>query len=1213
MTNQTEELSSKLKSWSFTQLKRWEITAILRTTTALHIGSGDISTTKLNQNEVEVNPCIKGLDGLPIIPGSTLKGILRAYLSQHLQDTKIINNVFGQAYISQSEQGRGGVAEFHDALFEQDMMMHDKPYPNWDNKRQTYIEASTAINRHTRTALDGSLHYQECVAPSSCFKLRISGDMKDQDAALIIKTLKLFRENTQPLILGADTANDKGKITIDTLEVKSLDQDNIIKWLNKECDSVPSTQYLQKLEHSKIEELLKQSPEFISLEQAPQYDITLQFAGPFMVNDPAKQEKDKDKNTADYLILTNEDGKSILPAKSFRGALRSQAERILRTMGVNCCDSQTPCKTQSTPCLICEFFGSTGWKTTLDISNFTDFTKDKTEDKVEQQFIAIDRFHGGGMEGALFSAQHTQRPKLTGHLKLMLRNKDKEKDELSWRKGFLGLIFRDLKEGDIHFGFGKNKGYGKIDRVLINNEADISALDIDNFRQHCKQYHCKQYHCDNVTFDKVTSHQKTAKQSPQKENINNHPNNKFHNPYHFIPVKPADTDKWLKREKLATKSTHHSHAFYRDKDKQGNDIYHGKIICQLTAETPFFIGVNDSQTKKQSENGAIIKEAYQLNNELAIPASSLRGMIASLAEAASNSALRVLDNALMTFRKKVEAPLKNLGMIYENKEGTWQLITMTDKIIKLKNAYAYNSHTMKDFLSNKHSWSPNHNHVYYLGSDVNEVPKEQYQEGMHCGILRILGKEGREDKLENKKHELFIKIEKKYIDTKSNTFDYKRFVQENNSIRVSEQAVSNFQLIANQCSKAQKNNKDLKKDITCKSNQWQPFHLKGTQRKREDDYCQLVLQNYDLVYFSKKENKVDEIAFSAIWRGKVADNVHAFFPEELRPFNSQRHSLSPAELLFGFVEQDEEENKKEHPHLLSFAGKVCINAGQLKESSIKNIQESKYITLKALSAPKLPSPALYFKPKQIQNNPYISKDKLNKLLHEPQGRKTYLHALRKKDGIEVQKLSNTEGIGNNDSAEFPWQSVKPDEHSELKVKIKPIKTGTVFQFDIDFTNLSAWELGLLCYAVQPNNEFCHKLGMGKPIGLGSVKIEIQEIKTINRKKRYSEDTISAERYHNNLDFKDYRNRFSQKMDSDIEQAITRLGDPKNIQCPVHYPQVEKASIEEENYKWFIANDFGSKKSQRKIEAALEAMIPISNKPLPTLTRHKYIEKPKSKR
>jgi CRISPR-associated protein (TIGR03986 family) len=54
---------------------------------------------------------------------------------------------------------------------------------------------------------------------------------------------------------------------------------------------------------------------------------------------------------------------------------------------------------------------------------------------------------------------------------------------------------------------------------------------------------------------------------------------------------------------------------------------------------------------------------------------------------------------------------------------------------------------------------------------------------------------------------------------------------------------------------------------------------------------------------------------------------------------------------------------------------------------------------------------------------------------------------------------------------------------------------TQFHFTVDFTNLTAYELGLLCYTLELEDNLFHHIGMGKPLGLGTVKIEIDKSKS----------------------------------------------------------------------------------------------------------------------
>ncbi|MBI2941461.1 MAG: TIGR03986 family CRISPR-associated RAMP protein [Chloroflexi bacterium] len=59
-------------------------------------------------------------------------------------------------------------------------------------------------------------------------------------------------------------------------------------------------------------------------------------------------------------------------------------------------------------------------------------------------------------------------------------------------------------------------------------------------------------------------------------------------------------------------------------------------------------------------------------------------------------------------------------------------------------------------------------------------------------------------------------------------------------------------------------------------------------------------------------------------------------------------------------------------------------------------------------------------------------------------------------------------------------------------QIKPVRAGVTFRFRVYFENLHDFELGALLWALmlpgKPGKEYRHKLGMGKPLGLGAVRI-----------------------------------------------------------------------------------------------------------------------------
>jgi CRISPR-associated protein (TIGR03986 family) len=551
--------------------------------------------------------------------------------------------------------------------------------------------------------------------------------------------------------------------------------------------------------------------------------------------------------------------------------------------------------------------------------------------------------------------------------------------------------------------------------------------------------------------------------------------------------------------------------------------------------------------------------------------------------------------------------------------------------VYLNNAYGMDS--MATFLESKQTWTVDKPEIFYLNLDAlhlkvdnNElVCKEGFEEllrkptrsptfviGQHsepvnyhpvpahqatdaqkkfwtAGILRILGKEHRADMPDTKKHELFIPVPREFAE------NYQQFIQTATAFRISPEAIERFHELADQRT-------DIEEDL--------PYHLKGMKR---NDKNQLRLKQGDLVYFRPDDdnpNIVAEVSFSAHWRGRVenqahqAANVFNFFPQDLLPFNSKRKTLSPAELLFGFIEAENIQGVKPE-NALAFAGKVRIGTGRI--TSEERLEPE--TTLKILASPKLPSPALYFRtqsPAQV----YIAKHALNPKEHEAKGRKHYLHAMRQtNNAAQVQKLSSTGGIANGGDARFPWQTRNTD-NVEQKVKITPIQANTTFKFDLDFDNLSAYELGLLCYALKPSDSYRHKLGMGKPIGLGTVNIDITELALIDRHERYAVDAMTTGRYNGEtLNIENLRNEFINTMDKDIHHTLELLGNPHNVKAPVHYPQVRAADIEEETYRWFVANDKGSGRGQHRIPATKKSLTAIdsSSTQLPTLERYEWSE------
>lgn len=80
----------------------------------------------------------------------------------------------------------------------------------------------------------------------------------------------------------------------------------------------------------------------------------------------------------------------------------------------------------------------------------------------------------------------------------------------------------------------------------------------------------------------------------------------------------------------------------------------------------------------------------------------------------------------------------------------------------------------------------------------------------------------------------------------------------------------------------------------------------------------------------------------------------------------------------------------------------------------------------------------------------------------------------------------------------------PNRDSYRNQYIQPLAVGTDFSSRIDFTNLEADEFAALLFAMQLQEDMRHKIGYGKPIGLGSVQLNVTNLQLVDYANRYKE-------------------------------------------------------------------------------------------------------------
>ncbi len=221
---------------------------------------------------------------------------------------------------------------------------------------------------------------------------------------------------------------------------------------------------------------------------------------------------------------------------------------------------------------------------------------------------------------------------------------------------------------------------------------------------------------------------------------------------------------------------------------------------------------------------------------------------------------------------------------------------------------------------------------------------------------------------------------------------------------------------------------------------------------------------------------------------KRAATPRDFVPEQ----DDERGGYDIAEALFGYVEQG-----KTGKRPVARAGRLFFSDAKC----VKPCEPTQPIVPHILASPKPTTFQHYLvQDKRRGHNPDV-KPKLAHYGTSPdetaiRGHKLYWH--KGKIGIEAIKEDERKA----GAQEELIKKVKSGEDTQ-HTYIKPLESGARFHFRIDFENLRAEELGALLWLLKiaADDHYRLKLGMGKPLGMGAVKIT-STLHLIDREARY---------------------------------------------------------------------------------------------------------------
>jgi len=250
-----------------------------------------------------------------------------------------------------------------------------------------------------------------------------------------------------------------------------------------------------------------------------------------------------------------------------------------------------------------------------------------------------------------------------------------------------------------------------------------------------------------------------------------------------------------------------------------------------------------------------------------------------------------------------------------------------------------------------------------------------------------------------------------------------------------------------------------------------PFTQKDLQRyissNSHGDHPEL--RKGDIVYFQRKGSELISVGFAQIYKIPYVKSIHDLMNAAERPCKSI-DSLCPACRVFGNVFQDRGK-KKIKGAVTAVAGRIFITNG-----IINGELDSNPVPLQILGSPHTSCVAFYVNGNSLDMG-YDSKGA------RIRGRKIYLHR-------------NPSFI----YSENPVKGMSPN--NKMNVSVKGLLKQGSFSFDIRFESLTEIELGALLFALDCSEGHALKLGMGKPLGLGSVRTTVDKLTIIDYKQRY---------------------------------------------------------------------------------------------------------------
>ncbi|MEK6410290.1 MAG: TIGR03986 family CRISPR-associated RAMP protein [Acidobacteriota bacterium] len=608
--------------------------------------------------------------------------------------------------------------------------------------------------------------------------------------------------------------------------------------------------------------------------------------------------------------------------------------------------------------------------------------------------------------------------------------------------------------------------------------------------------------------------QGSARGSHPRREDSQHLTRDFHNPYNFIPAPPRDHIDGSKNDLGDHKPAGH--------DSYKNDLWSGRTAVKLTTQTPLLIpdaGQSELYQNDKKRDHKVFSVRLGADNQPYLPPTSIKGMLRSAYEAVTNSRFAIFKHPdRLAYRMPakigpVPARVEKIG------EDEVLRVMKSDVIGFAAKLPRYEERSRKkdkgegsialrypDGTLPKHGdpvWvQVNNSRVSRIDRrTVGDPPDGNWTKGWACVTGANINKKRYERVfLEDDQNDFFVPIGDKHKDL------WRELIQNYQETHERD--------LKQRHSRGQKPEEYLG-DQPGKTGWSRHIYEKSERELRVGT----ALSAGTLCYVEFVANGTNEIA--ALLPVTISRRLYSVSPDDLLPDSlkpaQSLDQLSPADRAFGWVKQN---------GAGAYRGNVRIGPVRcMSPNPVQSFEEDGLppLPLAILGQPN-PQQARFYAAESKQGEAQQDgtfKEQAGYLLNKGlRGRKAFPHHAGLPENYWVDphedrtqhsengffqeyrrphepiteygraKL-NSEGNGfelkSGDTAEQ-----RDDQNRSIKGWVRP---QTSFEFEMEVTNLSDVELGALLWLLTLPDDHFHRLGGGKPLGFGSVRVEIDWGKT----------------------------------------------------------------------------------------------------------------------